>query len=46
MKIDIRKFGEILTSRTEGREAYLVARDATRVQALRQSDGRCLPPDY
>jgi len=26
MKIEIKKFGEILTSRTEGREAYLVAR--------------------
>jgi hypothetical protein len=26
MKIEIKKFGEILTSRTEGREAYLVSR--------------------
>jgi len=26
MKIEVRKFGEILTSRTEGREAYLVSR--------------------
>jgi hypothetical protein len=26
MKIEVKKFGEILTSRTEGREAYLVSR--------------------
>jgi len=26
MKIQIKKFGEILTSRSEGREAYLVSR--------------------
>jgi hypothetical protein len=26
MKIEVRKFGEILTSRSEGREAYLVSR--------------------
>jgi hypothetical protein len=25
MKIEVKKFGEILTSRTEGREAYLVS---------------------
>lgn len=26
MKIEVKKFGEILTSRTEGREAFLVSR--------------------
>ena len=26
MKIEVKKFGEILTSRSEGREAYLVSR--------------------
>ena len=26
MKIEIKKFGEILTSRTEGREAFLISR--------------------
>jgi hypothetical protein len=26
MRIEVKKFGEILTSRTEGREAYLVSR--------------------